>query len=258
MHRDPQGTDHKLTESSPVQVTDTPGLLNRPDADRNVMENLTLACLEHLPCTVVFVTDLTALCGTSVPDQLAIRSELLQRFSGKAWLDVLSKADLLGPVVAKLAEEASAAAAAAPADGEAESAAEAGALGSRGSVVAGGCNQRSGHSLESRTGADLSGSSGVDEGGAAASSSSMHDFEGQIGEPDSLSLANAGHNAAAAAAPSHSTGADNAGIAEAGQQQRQGPAFLGLQNLLASAHRISCVEGQGLEELKAGVLGMLQ
>ena len=55
------------------------------------MERLTLACLQHLPCAVVFVMDLTAQCGTSVADQLAIREELLDRFPAKAWLDVLSK-----------------------------------------------------------------------------------------------------------------------------------------------------------------------
>ena len=37
------------------------------------MERLTLACLQHLPSTVLFVLDLTAHCGTSVADQLAIR-----------------------------------------------------------------------------------------------------------------------------------------------------------------------------------------
>ena len=74
-----------------AQVSDTPGLLNRPEAERNTMEQLTLACLQHLPCAVVFVVDLTALCGTAVPDQLAIRAELLARFPHKTWLDVLSK-----------------------------------------------------------------------------------------------------------------------------------------------------------------------
>ena len=49
-----------------AQVTDTPGLLARPDADRNAMEHLTLACLAHLPTRVLFVLDLTAECGTSV------------------------------------------------------------------------------------------------------------------------------------------------------------------------------------------------
>ena len=56
-----------------VQVTDTPGLLARPLSERNAMERLTLACLNHLPSAVLFVLDLTAQCGTSVQDQLSIR-----------------------------------------------------------------------------------------------------------------------------------------------------------------------------------------
>ena len=56
-----------------MQVTDTPGLLQRPLSERNAMERLTLACLHHLPSAVLFVLDLTAQCGTSVADQLAIR-----------------------------------------------------------------------------------------------------------------------------------------------------------------------------------------
>lgn len=59
------------------QVTDTPGLLERPLSERNAMERLTLACLNHLPSAVLFVLDLTAQCGTSVQDQLAIRSHPL-------------------------------------------------------------------------------------------------------------------------------------------------------------------------------------
>jgi hypothetical protein len=34
---------------------DTPGLLNRMDADRNKMEMLTLSVLQYLPTSVVFV-----------------------------------------------------------------------------------------------------------------------------------------------------------------------------------------------------------
>ncbi|KAK3265928.1 hypothetical protein CYMTET_25422, partial [Cymbomonas tetramitiformis] len=76
-------------------VTDTPGLLNRNEEDRNTMEALTIASIEHLPTSVMFVLDATALCGTTLSDQLAIRQELLERFPGRPWLDVLSKSDLL-------------------------------------------------------------------------------------------------------------------------------------------------------------------
>jgi nucleolar GTP-binding protein len=86
------------------QVTDTPGLLNRPDDDRNAMERLTLASLEYLPTAVLFVTDLTGHCGTSPADQWRIRGELKGRFEGKSWVDVFSKADLLTDVFEQAAE----------------------------------------------------------------------------------------------------------------------------------------------------------
>lgn len=86
---------HFYVDGRRHQVTDTPGLLRRPDDDRNAMERLTLASLEYLPTAVLFVADLTGECGTSVADQWAIRRDLRERFQGKPWLDVLSKADLL-------------------------------------------------------------------------------------------------------------------------------------------------------------------
>ncbi|CAD7695087.1 unnamed protein product [Ostreobium quekettii] len=86
---------HFLVDGRRHQLTDTPGLLNRNDADRNTMEMLTLSALQHLPTSVVFVLDLTEDCGTSLADQWRIRQEMKGRFENKIWLDVLSKADLL-------------------------------------------------------------------------------------------------------------------------------------------------------------------
>ncbi|RMZ54028.1 hypothetical protein APUTEX25_002605 [Auxenochlorella protothecoides] len=86
---------HFFVDGMRHQVTDTPGLLARPDPERNAMERLTLATLLHLPTSVVFVADLTGQCGTSVGKQWAIRQELKARFPNKPWLDVCSKADLL-------------------------------------------------------------------------------------------------------------------------------------------------------------------
>merc|ERR1712147_568494 len=40
--------------------------------------------------------DLTRESGTSVVDQMAVRAELRERFQGKPWVDVFSKADLVG------------------------------------------------------------------------------------------------------------------------------------------------------------------
>ena len=77
------------------QITDTPGVLPKRGKDRNAMEMLTLASLQHLPTSVVFVIDPTGSCGTSTADQLLVRQELKKLFPEKSWIDVLSKSDLV-------------------------------------------------------------------------------------------------------------------------------------------------------------------
>lgn len=86
-------------------MTDTPGLLDRAEGERNAMERLTLACLAHLPSAALFVMDLTGQCGTSVAAQWDIRARLKQQFPDKPWLDVFTKADLLGDLRERAALE---------------------------------------------------------------------------------------------------------------------------------------------------------
>lgn len=78
------------------QVMDTPGVLNRPDEERNEMESLTLASMLHLPTAVMFVLDLTGNSGalSSIENQIQIRNGLRARFPKRPWVDVISKADL--------------------------------------------------------------------------------------------------------------------------------------------------------------------
>mmetsp|Transcript_29322 Transcript_29322/g.59983 ORF Transcript_29322/g.59983 Transcript_29322/m.59983 type:complete len:472 (+) Transcript_29322:34-1449(+) len=85
------------SEAQRYQVMDSPGVLARPDEDRNEMESLTIASLLHIPTAVVFVADLSGLSGdakSSVEDQCAVRRELRARFPRRPWLDVVSKADI--------------------------------------------------------------------------------------------------------------------------------------------------------------------
>ena len=78
------------------QVMDTPGLLDRPEEDRNEMEKLTFASLLHLPTAVIFVIDPSGLSGekSNLDAQLNVRDYLRGRFPKRPWLDVISKADL--------------------------------------------------------------------------------------------------------------------------------------------------------------------
>lgn len=86
---------HIFLHTDVYQVTDTPGLLRRPDEDRNNMEKLTLAALSYLPTAVLYVHDLTGECGVKVSDQLLLYKEIKEKFHERPWVDVVSKADLL-------------------------------------------------------------------------------------------------------------------------------------------------------------------
>ncbi|EIE24639.1 P-loop containing nucleoside triphosphate hydrolase protein [Coccomyxa subellipsoidea C-169] len=92
---------HFYVDGRRHQVTDTPGLLNRAEEDRNAMERLTVSCMAFLPTSVLFVIDLTGQCGTSPATQWQIRADLRARFPNKPWLDVFTKQDLLQDVHAQ-------------------------------------------------------------------------------------------------------------------------------------------------------------
>ena len=77
-----------------IQVMDTPGLLDRPDADRNDMEKQGIAALNHLEPVIVFLTDLSGTSGYSVETQKSLHEELKERYSDYGWIDVYSKSDL--------------------------------------------------------------------------------------------------------------------------------------------------------------------
>jgi nucleolar GTP-binding protein len=87
----------KYAFSQLCQVMDSPGLLVRPDEDRNEMEALTLAAMQHLPTAVMYVMDLSGEAGdkcSSVADQLQLRREVRDRFPRRPWIDVVAKYDL--------------------------------------------------------------------------------------------------------------------------------------------------------------------
>ena len=99
-------TDH--SRDMRFQVMDTPGLLDRPDDERNEMEKLTYASLAHLPTAAIFVIDHSGLSGekSTLQAQLNVRATLKARFPRRPWLDVVSKGDLpIGEEALKLLPE---------------------------------------------------------------------------------------------------------------------------------------------------------
>jgi nucleolar GTP-binding protein len=62
------------------QIVDTPGLLDRPEADRNDIERQAVSAVEHLGDAVIFVVDASEACGYPLSAQLALRDAVADRF----------------------------------------------------------------------------------------------------------------------------------------------------------------------------------
>lgn len=78
------------------QIIDTPGLLDRPDTERNAVERQTIAALEHLADCVLVIIDASETCGYPLEEQYALRDELRDRFAsaGIPVVTANNKADL--------------------------------------------------------------------------------------------------------------------------------------------------------------------
>lgn len=86
------GVGHLTRDHIRYQLIDTPGLLDRPEADRNEIEAQAVSALHHVAdCILVFV-DASERCGYPLAVQLELRDELIDRFSVPV-LTVCNKAD---------------------------------------------------------------------------------------------------------------------------------------------------------------------
>jgi len=76
------------------QLVDTPGLLDRPESERNDIERQAVSALTHLAdCVLVFV-DPSETCGYPLDAQLELRDRVAGRFGDVPVLTVSNKADL--------------------------------------------------------------------------------------------------------------------------------------------------------------------
>ncbi|MFA9516522.1 NOG1 family protein [Halopenitus sp. H-Gu1] len=76
------------------QIVDTPGLLDRPLAERNDIELQAVSALKHLADCVLFIVDASGDCGYPVDVQLELREELRSLFDDEVPLiTVCNKAD---------------------------------------------------------------------------------------------------------------------------------------------------------------------
>ena len=77
------------------QIIDTPGLLDRPEDERNDIERQAVSALEHLADAVIFVADASGECGYPIESQLELRDAVKARFEERdiPVLTVCNKSD---------------------------------------------------------------------------------------------------------------------------------------------------------------------
>jgi len=93
-------TDYKYLR---WQVIDTPGILDRPLEERNTIEMQSITALAHLRACVMYVVDISELCGYSIKQQAALFHSIKPLFANKPLMIVCNKTDVV-PISA-LAEE---------------------------------------------------------------------------------------------------------------------------------------------------------
>ncbi|KAJ1685180.1 hypothetical protein LUZ63_016570 [Rhynchospora breviuscula] len=84
-------TDYKYLR---YQVIDTPGILDRPFEDRNIIEMCSITALAHLRSAVLFFLDISGSCGYSVAQQAALFHSIKSLFLNKPLMIVCNKIDL--------------------------------------------------------------------------------------------------------------------------------------------------------------------
>jgi nucleolar GTP-binding protein len=84
-------TDYKYLR---YQVIDTPGILDRPFEDRNIIEMCSITALAHLRAAVLFFLDISGSCGYNIAQQAALFHSIKSLFMNKPLVIVCNKTDL--------------------------------------------------------------------------------------------------------------------------------------------------------------------
>ncbi|ONK70836.1 uncharacterized protein A4U43_C04F2030 [Asparagus officinalis] len=84
-------TDYKYLR---YQVIDTPGILDRPFEDRNIIEMCSITALAHLRSAVLFFLDISGSCGYTIAQQAALFHSIKSLFMNKPLIIVCNKIDL--------------------------------------------------------------------------------------------------------------------------------------------------------------------
>lgn len=85
-------TDYKYLR---WQVIDTPGILDHPLEERNVIEMQAITALAHLRACVLYFMDISEQCGHNLDDQVKLFESIKPLFTNKPLICVLNKVDIV-------------------------------------------------------------------------------------------------------------------------------------------------------------------
>lgn len=86
-------TDYKYLR---WQVIDTPGILDHPLEERNVIEMQAITALAHLRSCVLYFMDISEQCGHSIEEQVQLFESIKPLFTNKPLILAINKIDILG------------------------------------------------------------------------------------------------------------------------------------------------------------------
>jgi nucleolar GTP-binding protein len=76
------------------QILDVPGLLDRPMAKRNPIEQRAIAAIQYLADAIIFLIDPTLTCGYELSSQIALLHEITSTFPNFDIFPILNKGDI--------------------------------------------------------------------------------------------------------------------------------------------------------------------
>ncbi|WP_121741839.1 NOG1 family protein [Natronorubrum halophilum] len=89
-----EGTERSaMRDHVRYQIVDTPGLLDRPPAERNEIESQAVSAVEHLADCMLVMLDPSAECGYPLASQLELRDSIAAQFEDVPVLTVANKVD---------------------------------------------------------------------------------------------------------------------------------------------------------------------
>jgi nucleolar GTP-binding protein len=88
---------HLRVDNHSVQIVDTPGILDRPMAQRNEIEREAIAALKYLAHVIIFMVDPSEACGWTFDQQLNLLTEVRKMFPMNPILIAINKVDLTQP-----------------------------------------------------------------------------------------------------------------------------------------------------------------